>query len=102
MDVAPWCYKWTNGLDGSPGGVRYRAPYGVNNGFFIKNNGCSVKNDIWSKQWIFGQNNGFLVLLRQARVCQPGLLIILIACPRHFTNTRHFTNNTRQQSTNFD
>ena len=31
MDVAPWCYKWI-GLDGSPGGVRYRAPYGANYG----------------------------------------------------------------------
>ena len=27
MDVAPWCYKWTNGHIGSQGGVRYRAPY---------------------------------------------------------------------------
>ena len=31
-DVAPWCYKWVNGLDGwvSPGGGMYRAPYGAN------------------------------------------------------------------------
>ena len=31
MDVAPWCYKW-DGWDGigSPGGVRYRTPYGAN------------------------------------------------------------------------
>ena len=28
-----WCYKWTDRLDeldGSLGGVRYRAPYGAN------------------------------------------------------------------------
>ena len=25
MDVAPWCYKW-DWMDGSPGGVKYRAP----------------------------------------------------------------------------
>ena len=31
MDVAPWCYKWVIGLDWkSPGGVKYRAPYGAN------------------------------------------------------------------------
>ena len=30
MDVAPWCYKW-DWMDWiSPGGVRYRAPYGAN------------------------------------------------------------------------
>ena len=32
-DVAPWCYKWTDGLDGSPGGVKYSAPYGANNNY---------------------------------------------------------------------
>ena len=27
MDLAPWCYKWDGiGMDGSPGGVKYRAP----------------------------------------------------------------------------
>ena len=32
MDVAPWCYKWDGmGLDGYPVGVRYGAPYNVNN-----------------------------------------------------------------------
>ena len=30
MDVAPWCYKWVGWMDGSPGGVKYRAPYGAN------------------------------------------------------------------------
>ena len=31
-DVAPGCYKWTDGLDGSPGGgVKYKASYGANN-----------------------------------------------------------------------
>ena len=29
-DVAPWCYKWDwdgyGWMDGSPGGVKYRAP----------------------------------------------------------------------------
>ena len=32
MDVAPWCYKYTDGWMGwkYPGGVRYRAPYGAN------------------------------------------------------------------------
>ena len=30
-DVAPWCYKWVDGMDWiSPGGVKYRAPYGAN------------------------------------------------------------------------
>ena len=35
-DVAPWCYKWV-GLDwiGSPGGVKYRAPYGANKQVFV-------------------------------------------------------------------
>ena len=28
MDVALWFYKWA-GLDGSLGGVRFRAPYGA-------------------------------------------------------------------------
>ena len=27
MDVAPWCYKW-DGMDGSLGRVKYRAPCG--------------------------------------------------------------------------
>ena len=27
-DVAPWCYEWI-GMDGTPGGVRYRAAYGA-------------------------------------------------------------------------
>ena len=31
MDVAPWSYKWVDGIGWSPGGVRYRAPYGANN-----------------------------------------------------------------------
>ena len=31
-DVAPWCYKWVDGMDWIyPGGVKYRAPYGANN-----------------------------------------------------------------------
>ena len=33
-DVALWCYNWDgmgDGWDGSPGGVRYRAPYGADN-----------------------------------------------------------------------
>ena len=31
-DVAPWCYNWVMGwMDWiSPGGVKYRAPYGAN------------------------------------------------------------------------
>ena len=40
-DVAPWCYKWTNGLDWmdrSPGGVKYRAPYGANKDLPQKHN----------------------------------------------------------------
>ena len=27
MNVAPWCYEWTDGI----GGVRYRTHYGANN-----------------------------------------------------------------------
>ena len=31
MDIALWCYKWTDGWDWiSPGGVGYRAPYSAN------------------------------------------------------------------------
>ena len=32
-NLAPWCYKWdwTQGRDGYPRGVRYRATYGANN-----------------------------------------------------------------------
>ena len=30
MDVAPWCYKCSDEMDESPGGVRYRAHYGAN------------------------------------------------------------------------
>ena len=31
-NVAPWCYKWMDGMDGwSLGGVKYRAPYGAKN-----------------------------------------------------------------------
>ena len=31
-NLAPWCYKWdwTDGQDGSPSGVRYRATHGAN------------------------------------------------------------------------
>ena len=41
MDVAPWCYKWI-GRDGigSPGGVRYRAPYDANKD---KNKLCFIR-----------------------------------------------------------
>ena len=34
-DVAPWCYKWVDGMGWMdwiyPGGVKYRAPYGAKN-----------------------------------------------------------------------
>ena len=32
-NLAPWCFKWdwTQGRDGYPRGVRYRATYGANN-----------------------------------------------------------------------
>ena len=35
-DVAPWCYKWTDWMDGSPGGVKYKAPYGANKAIFTQ------------------------------------------------------------------
>ena len=46
-DVAPWCYRWAgwmDGMDGSLGGVKYRAPYGTEGRF-------------WPRKWMNFRKN---------------------------------------------